>query len=320
MIRPITACLMRGVLLAAFALPSSAIGAQIRTSAVVDAPIVHLGDVIEGAGEAAGVRLTAAPEPGKRSAIATAEIIAAARRAGLEVDGMASGPSVTIVRAGRPVSAETVRAAIAEALIDAGADPDGATRVRIAERDLAIQVPRNAEATVRVDTVDYDAGSSRFRVRLSAPAEGADAVMHEITGRLVDMAVVPVPIAQIPAGTLVTEDLIDWVEVPARRVSARTLVDAGAILGLEARRPLAAGRPMMAGDVRRPVMVARGAMVTMRITMPGISLTALGRSMEAASLGDVVRLVNTASNKQVQGVVTGPNEVQIPTAGSFPIL
>ena len=56
--------------------------------------------------------------------------------------------------------------------------------------------------------------------------------------------------------------------------------------GLEARRVLHAGEAVRPDDVRRPILVTKGATVTMTFQAPGITLTAVGRAMSEGGLGE----------------------------------
>lgn len=42
---------------------------------------------------------------------------------------------------------------------------------------------------------------------------------------------------------------------------------------------------------------------------PGLPITALGVAQEDGALGDVVRAMNAESRRQLQGLVSGPDEV-----------
>ena len=45
----------------------------------------------------------------------------------------------------------------------------------------------------------------------------------------------------------------------------------------------------------------------------GMLLTAEGRALADAGVGETVRLINAASNKPVEGVVTGPGMAEVKT-------
>jgi flagella basal body P-ring formation protein FlgA len=63
-------------------------------------------------------------------------------------------------------------------------------------------------------------------------------------------------------------------------------------------------------DFTAPILVRRGAIVTIRLETPNMSLTARGKALENGSAGDVIRVVNLQSNKTIQVEVTAENDVR----------
>lgn len=55
------------------------------------------------------------------------------------------------------------------------------------------------------------------------------------------------------------------------------------------------------------VAIRRGDLVTLVYEAPGMSLTMRARALEDGAVGQGVRLLNTASNRTIDAVVTGPN-------------
>lgn len=56
--------------------------------------------------------------------------------------------------------------------------------------------------------------------------------------------------------------------------------------------------------------VQRGEMVTLTYAAPGMSLIMRARALEDGAVGDSVRFLNTASNRTIDAVVTGPGAAQ----------
>ncbi|HEX2592320.1 MAG TPA: flagellar basal body P-ring formation chaperone FlgA [Rhizomicrobium sp.] len=85
--------------------------------------------------------------------------------------------------------------------------------------------------------------------------------------------------------------------------------------GMEARRYLRAGETVRADDVRHPVVVAKGSLVTMTFEAPGIMLTATGKAMSEGGVGETVTVVNPVSYRQIICTVTGPGMVRANNMG-----
>ena len=89
----------------------------------------------------------------------------------------------------------------------------------------------------------------------------------------------------------------------------------GDLEGREARRMLRAGELVRSDDVRRPILVQKGATVTMTFEAPGITVTAVGRAVSEAGLGESVIVLNPVSYRQITATVTGAGQVRAGDAG-----
>ena len=82
--------------------------------------------------------------------------------------------------------------------------------------------------------------------------------------------------------------------------------DLSKLVGKETRVALYAGRPIRLTDVGPPALVARNQLVQIVFQAQGLSITAEGRSLGRAGLGEYVRVMNVASRSTIFGVV-GPD-------------
>ncbi|RMD62393.1 MAG: flagella basal body P-ring formation protein FlgA, partial [Alphaproteobacteria bacterium] len=74
------------------------------------------------------------------------------------------------------------------------------------------------------------------------------------------------------------------------------------------------GATVLASDLREPVVVAKNSLVTIRLETPRMVLSAQGRAIEAGGSGDVIRVMNTASNKIIHARVVNAGLVRIEPA------
>jgi flagella basal body P-ring formation protein FlgA len=86
---------------------------------------------------------------------------------------------------------------------------------------------------------------------------------------------------------------------------------------MEAKRPLQADLPLHAGDVREPIVVAKGSLVTLVVQSPTMTLTSKGRAMENGARGESIRVQNTQSKIVVEGEVVSSGTVRV--AGMQPV-
>lgn len=74
-------------------------------------------------------------------------------------------------------------------------------------------------------------------------------------------------------------------------------------IGLEARRNLYAGRPVLADDVGPPAVVQRNQTIRLVYRRGGLTITTEGRALDRAGVGDRLRVISQGSRQTVLGTV-----------------
>ncbi len=306
---------MRPLVIAAL-LSATALGAahaegeaRMRPSATVIGSQITLGDVIEGAGAAAEVRVASAPSPGKRVLLRRAEIAALASRHGVELSGASTRARIEVVRASQPVPKQVIAAALEEAL--AGAGIEGLFEVELRDQRTILEVAKDAPATAVVEALDLNKRSGRFSARLAAPAGPEPEARARVSGRVVAITEVPVLRRAVAVGAVIQDHDIDWLRLPSDKLNRNIVTTARDLLGKSPRRSIALGRPVRARDVERPLTIEKGGLVTMTLAMPKMVITVVGQAMDSGAEGDLIRVRNNRSHVIVQGVISGPGQVEV---------
>jgi len=104
-----------------------------------------------------------------------------------------------------------------------------------------------------------------------------------------------VPVRTISAGQLIAADDLVLRDV----VVEGALSDPAAIIGMEARVALYAGRPIRAAEIGPAAVIDRNQIITLIYAESGIQITVEGRALERAGPGDLLRVMNTASRNTV---------------------
>lgn len=198
----------------------------------------------------------------------------------------------------------TIRAA----LIAEGAPEDAV--VSLSAPDAEIKVP--AKAAIIIETVGYNRASGRFLIRARG---AAGEPLVAISGAAASAVTLPVPARDIPRGGVVGEGDIDFMEINDGAAS-RFLDDADLIVGKEARRPLAKGEPLRANDLRAPVLIKRGARVTIVLEAPGLRLTQLASALESGAEGDLIAFRNITSGAEIKAIVASPAHAEAPLSAA----
>lgn len=304
--------LLGGALSFAMAAAASIAPAEVRLREilVVQGPDITLGDVFEGVdGAAAAAFVASAPPPGQRLLLRSGNLQFLAARNGVQWRRPERATRIEVTRAGDVVPRTAILAALKAAIQDLGVP--GPLEIELRDQGRKLVVAKGSDASVEVERLNFDRRTGRFAATLSAPAGDPAASRLRATGRAVRMAEVPVLRRAAARGDIISADDIDWLLLPVDKLNHAFITDADDLVGMAARRTVRPGRPVRARDIRRPVMVKKGALVTMTLTSPSIIIIATGRAEEAGGEGDLIRVRNIQSRNVVQGLITGPTDVII---------
>jgi|APTNR8051073442_1049403.scaffolds.fasta_scaffold01207_9 flagella basal body P-ring formation protein FlgA len=207
-----------------------------------------------------------------------------------------------------PVPAAAVEDAILNALAERGIDVGDAV-LDVATPIVDLTAPTGGH--IVADRIAYQPQSRRFSAILAV--YHGSTVVHQlaVAGRVHRMVSMPVLTRRLARNETISADDIRWLELRDRRVPSNAVMDAEALIGHASRRPLRPGVPVLASDVRRPVLVERGALVTMVLEKGGLSLTARGRALEDGGEGEAVRISNLQSGQIVVGTVSRSGVVSV---------
>ena len=100
-------------------------------------------------------------------------------------------------------------------------------------------------------------------------------------------------------------------DIPATK--ARGIVSAEEAAGYEARRTLREGMPVRTSDLAEPRLVRRGEPVKIALREGALTISAIGRALGDAALGEHVRVFSEATNQTLDGVVESAGVVRIVT-------
>lgn len=134
---------------------------------------------------------------------------------------------------------------------------------------------------------------------------------HRVWGLAVTTIEVPVPARRLFPDEIVQPTDVSMVEIPLQRLGTFAIHDADDLIGKQVRRMLVAGRPVPRQSVVPPRVIERGEKVKIVLRHGGLSLTATGRAMADAHLGQPLRVVNLSSNKAINAVATGAGIVEV---------
>ncbi len=292
----------------------------LRGDVVATGDVLTLGDLVEGvSGPEAARPLFRAPALGETGTIQAARIVAAAAGTGLprlETDGRAQ---VTVTRAARRIGAPEIEAAVRQAL-DAQHHVDPRALSILFDGSPALLVAPDLTVPVGVEELVYDRRAGRVSALVSvSPRPGERRASARVTGALVELVEVAVLRRPVGRGEILERSDLSIERKPREALPPDVQTDPADLGGQVARRALAAGQVIRAGDFARPDLVARGDTVTVVYEVPGMVLTLRGRASQSGGKGDLIAVVNPQSKKVLQAQVVAPGQVSVAAATPGPL-
>ncbi|MBY0430814.1 MAG: flagellar basal body P-ring formation chaperone FlgA, partial [Rhodospirillales bacterium] len=269
--------------------------------------------IFDNAGAKADTVVAHAPQPGKKLILDTRWLSGIAQANGVEWKPLGNFDRAVVERQADTIGAEQIQNELREALIRQGMP--GNAEIELATRSFQIAVPLGEAARVAVHDAYYEARGGRFTAVIEAPEGAPNASRTRITGRVYTVTELPVPVRQISQGEVITAKDIEFQTVRDIMNRRDAITDPEQLIGRTPLHPLRPGVPVRAAEVQRPVVVPKGALVTMVMRHGALSITAQGKAIEAGGLGDVIRVANTHSNITVEAKIEGPSLVAVQPAG-----
>jgi flagella basal body P-ring formation protein FlgA len=202
----------------------------------------------------------------------------------------------------------------------AQAQTDTAVRTAIAS---AVQARVGVEAPVAVDLrvvevasgVSPDAAEIEPGARFGRPARFRLRASGRTIGYAIGLVHVTIPylrvIRPLDAGDEVKAgDVRELVGDPGALL-IEPLPGAAAVVGSKSVRAVSADEVVTTRIVRSPPAVRSGDVVTTHIVVDGVDAVGAATALQSGSVGDVIRLVNAQSRRQLRGRITGKATVEV---------
>lgn len=282
---------------------------RLRPATTVSDSMIRLSDVFEGLTDKADHVLGPAPAPGKEMVLNARTLMAVASSLDVPWQPETSMDQAVLRRAASVVEPVAIRAALEEAMRQKGLD--GQFNVRYEGLPQGLALSPDQPATVEVSNLSLDPARDRFTAEIVAPSVASPVQRVALNGQIERIVRLPVLKSDLRNGDLIGWHDIAWIDVAARDVSNDYLLREEDLSGMTPRRLVAAGRPVRVNDLESPRLIERGGAVTIVFRDGPMTLTAPGRSLQNGAKGEVIRVVNAASNRTIQGLVTDSGEVTV---------
>jgi len=284
---------------------------MLKSRVVVDGPVVLLSDLFEGAGDQGATAIARSPAPGKQVEVSARWLAAVAKAYGLAWRPTSRLDRAVVVRSSQTIDSRRIEQAMLDTLSRQGVT--GRLSLVLDQPSIRLDLPGDAEPTLAITNLSHNPVSGRFTALVVAPATGIPLAKASISGRVVTMTEIPVLRRHMSPGDVIRSDDIEWIGIRADQIGRSVIIDAENLMGMSPRRPIRPGTAVRADELRAPVVVAKNSLVTIRLDTARLSLTTQGRAMESGASGDVIRVMNTKSNKIINAAVVGSDTVRVVT-------
>ena len=281
----------------------------LKAHVIIDGPVVHLGDLFDGLGANGTTPVARAPAPGSRVSVNARWLSAVARAYAVPWRPSSHLDGSIVERASLVIETQRIEGATLDALRQRGVN--GRLSLVLDNPVTQIHLPTDAEPSLQVAGLNHNPETGRFTAHLVAPAEGTPLARVTVSGRAIEMIEVPVLRQRMLPGEVIRESDILWKEVRGDRIARNVVRDPVNLIGKSPRRPVRAERPLLSSELRKPVLVPKNSLVTIRLQTARMVLTTRGRAMEPGAKGDVIRVVNIKSNQIISASVTESGTVVI---------
>ncbi len=298
---------------------SQAEAAILRPSVSVAGEHITLGDLFDDAGAASSVIIAIAPPPGVPTAISVSRISQVARRNGIAWRNTQGLTRVVVTRSGILIGDELIEEALAASIAEQAPNmvTKGIIEIVLTSSIDHLMVSESTLPSMSVGHMNFDQRSGRFIAAVRVPANDNTAPLRRLTGRAYPALDIPVLTRRISPGDKIEEADINWLRLPATRISQNIIDNANDLIGFTPKRTLRPGEPLRGGDIEAPRLVEKGAIVSISYTLGRMNLSSRGRALEEGALGDTIKVLNERSHRTIEVKVTGMNEAIIEP--SYPV-
>lgn len=310
MIRPVR---LLAVLAAILVVGSqSATAATLKSAVTVTTQDVRLGDIFAGSDVASDTIVGRAPAPGRKQTLGYHRLKSIARAHRLDWTPTGRSARTVITRAARLIDMGEIRIALRRALTQEGLSKHH--KIEIFNRELRVFAAVDAKQPYEIGNVRFDAESGRFTASLVITDKSEILKIVGLNGRAYTVVEIPVLTKSMRPGEVIQRGNVEWVGIRRDDADRNAVLDLAEIVGQSPRRPLRAGVPIRRDDVRPPVVVAKGSIVTLELRTRRMTLIARVKATENGANGQTIRVRNTRSKRTVEGIVVGPGRVVVPYA------
>ncbi len=286
---------------------ANAIG--LKENSIIKGDVITLGDIFYDLQRDENRVLGSAPNAGKEMILNARTLLRIAMAMDLPWRPSSNADRVTLRRAATIIEYDQIKEALYTALYEEGVYGD--FEINIPSQYHKIILPYEQPANMDITRLDIDATRKNFEVTILAPSAQNPIQHFRVKGQLYSVISAPVLSINLQNGSTIKSSDIEYIKIKEHEFARDVITDAQKLIGMTARRTIIAGRPIKNTDIIAPEVIKRGSLLTLSLNSGAMNLTTQVKALESGAKGDVIRVVNIASNKTLQALVMGSGEVAI---------
>ncbi len=282
---------------------------MLKRDITVSSDYITLGDVFDGNFDNSDKQIAVAPLPGKRAVYGAYWLYNLARENHIDWRPLSNNVFMNVNRSGKTFGAHEFEMALSDALINNGAGDKLDVVSNIGQTTMV--APSDASTEIKVKNLSFNQRNQSYSAIVDLYVNGESYAKTSVSGRFFAKVEVPIISSNLTRGSIISKNDIDWIEVRESTVARNVLVDDKEIIGMEASRNLRSGNMISSKDLREPVLIEKGALVTISYVTPYLKLTAKGLATENGAKNQVIKITNLQTKKTILAKVIEKDMVSI---------
>lgn len=255
-----------------------------------------------------------APAPGYSRVLEAAALLRQVRAIapGVEVK-LAGATTCRVIPSTEQVSVEAITSAARAALQQhlAGRELGDCTLEPVSPL-AAIEVPKGKQAcALEVAPQPEKASYSPAIVAVRLVVDGQTYRTAYTSWKVQSWREQPVLTRDVRAGEVIEANMVELRRAPIDAGLASTALDAIQVLGAAATRPLQAGKPLLAGDLVRPIVIKKGDALILVVNCGAVRVRTPATAAQAGAVGDRIKVTVQQSGREINALIESRDIVRI---------